>query len=106
MPPTEHTAVPRNPHREQWGAWKLIRSNFTLVHASPPFYEIDLDQMSTCGRMLDVIFQVTGKILMTDEDRSGLLEALRDVFNPQATLCTWGNTKELDAAQFLRSKYR
>ena len=106
--------VPKHP--EHWGAWKLDTCDMTLNHDHVPNYQIDLETMNTAGAMLDWIMQVSAKRWMTSQDKDDLLEALREIFNPQENLCSWAihagrtnmpsMTQEINARQFLREKYR
>jgi hypothetical protein len=49
-------------------------------------YEIDLGKIRSGGRCLDVIYQAAFKPWMTAQDRSDLLEAVRDLVQPQEML--------------------
>jgi hypothetical protein len=49
-------------------------------------YEIDLGNTRTSGKCVDCIFQVAFKTWIIVQDRSDLLEAVRDLVRPQATL--------------------
>lgn len=97
--------IKRPVRRNHWGGWQLVRSNYTLIHVDPPYYEIDLDRIHNSAGMLDIIFQVTSKQWMTLEDRAELIEAFREIFDPQAHLCSWGESMEIDPIEFLREKY-
>jgi hypothetical protein len=55
--------------------------------------------------MLDWIFQLSAKRWMTAEDTTDLIEAFREIFDPQAHLCSFGMTREIDARSYLREKY-
>jgi len=94
--------------RTQWGNWHLKKSNWTLVyrHDGSTFYEIDLEGISTCGAMLDWIFQLAGnKTWMSTEDSADLIDAFRDIFHPQRNLCSFGSNNRIDAPRFLRERY-
>jgi hypothetical protein len=81
------------PEKTQCGNWRFNRRTNTLdyhAHGRGVLYEIDLDKMGTSAACLDWIFQVAFKIWMSAQDRSDLLEAIRDRVRPQATLCSWG----------------
>lgn len=70
-----------------WGSWTLDAQNLLLVH---PNYEVSLTDMTSSSRMLDWIFQLTPKSWLTARDLKAFLEALDDIFMPQATLCGGG----------------
>jgi len=94
--------------RIRWGNWVLRRRNWTLVyitHQGHELYEIDLEQMTTAAQMLDWIFQACRKLWATPEYQADLIRALSDIFTPQATLCSGGTSKTLDAARWLREQY-
>ena len=65
------------------------KSDWTLVYTRDRIdYEIDLQEINTCGAMLDWIFQLLGrKTWMTVEDGADLIEAFRTIFHPQKNLC-------------------
>ncbi len=85
--------MPKRESRTEWGRWHFDpRLNVLQFRRSGSWflYEIDLDRMTTSAQCLDWIFQVAFKTWMTAQDRSDLLEAIRDRVNPQANLCPWG----------------
>lgn len=102
---THVSKISRPVLHKHWGGWQFVRSNYTLIHLDAPYYEIDLDRIHDSATMLDFIFQVTSKEWMTIEDRINLIEAFREIFDPQANLCSWGQSKEIEPVSFLREKY-
>ena len=95
--------------RTQWGNWHLKKRNWTLLYQNngSTYYEIDLEGISTCGAMLDWIFQLCGnKTWMSAEDSADLIDAFRDIFNPQRHFCSFGSTNAIDAPRFLRERYQ
>ena len=56
-------------------------------------YEIDLERCRTSAQVLDWIMQVASKIWATDAVIAGLVRALNDVLDPQATLCSFGQER-------------
>jgi hypothetical protein len=85
--------------------------NWTLVYIEDGgyrrrLYEIDLEEINTCGQMLDWIFQLNHKTWMTFQDKADLLGASDSIFDPQKNLCSFGSTKQIDAPTFLRDRYR
>lgn len=96
----------RTTNRDQWGNWRLRKDNWTLVYA-PNGYEIDLEEICTCGAMLDWIFQLCGaKQWMSVRDGADLIEAFRQIFNPQANMCSYRGQREINAPKFLRERYQ
>lgn len=94
-------AVRPRESKTRWGRWWLNRSvNALEFHIGDNWrgvpepgrmiYDIDLDKMKTSAQCLDWIFQVAFKTWMTAQDRSDLLEAIRDTVHPQANLCSFG----------------
>jgi hypothetical protein len=74
-----------------------------LVHQETG-YEIDLESVNTSAQMLDWIFQVTAKTWHTDEDTAGLIAAFRDLFDPQANLCSCGMSYKINPKKLLDKK--
>jgi hypothetical protein len=63
-------ALPDAKTKRQWGNWLLETSDWTLVYIEPngrswPTYEIDLEEINTCGARLDWIFQLKHKTWMS-----------------------------------------
>jgi hypothetical protein len=53
--------------------------------------------------MLGMIFQVQGKTWVTTKDIGSLIDALDAIFQPQANLCSFGDSKTIpNIRQFLR----
>ena len=96
--------IPDPPPKKRWGRWVWVKSNNTLEMRRSlrglgsgrghTLYYIDLDQMNTSAQCLDWIFQAGFKAWMTPQDRSDLLEAIRERVNPQANLCSGGISKD------------
>ena len=95
--------APKPAQGDAWGNWRYNARLFVLTHV-PQDYEIRLDECSTCAETLDWIFQVASKTWMTHEDKGNLLDALHDILNPQATLCSFGTSKTLDVKKHLTAK--
>jgi len=90
----------------EWNGWRLETTNYTLDAFDTNghwLYGVDLERCTTSAEVLDWIMQVAGKQWATPELMSGLLCALRDVLNPQATLCSCGRSKRLTKSE-LRSR--
>jgi hypothetical protein len=68
-----------------WGRWRFNPSTNQLEFHELPgrvIYEIDLGKIRSRARCLDVIYQAAFKAWMTAQDRSDLLEAIRDLVRP------------------------
>src|ERR1700719_553472 len=87
----------------RFGRWTFNRSRLTLTHEHR--YEIDLEEMTCSAKMLDCIFQISAKGWASIDDLGQLLKALDEIFNPQATLCSFGVDHELDATAFLKRRF-
>jgi hypothetical protein len=100
--------IPAPAHGDRWGDWVFDAKRLTLTY-KPFSYEIDLERLTTSARALDVIFQLSGKTWIKRKDIGDLVKALDDLLHPQATLCSWGQAKTLDATKHLEeltsSKY-
>ena len=91
-------------HGRSWGSWTLDTERLTLVHQAEPItrcegrhdqytaylgiWEIDLERIRDSAAMLDWIYQFDEKIWATARASKDLLNALDDVFDPQACLCS------------------
>jgi len=73
-----------------------------LVHP-PDGYEIDLEDINSSAAMLDWVFQI--ERWATPQELADLLQALRDIFHPQATLCSGGADSRIGApTRFLQER--
>ena len=97
--------------RRRWGKWHLDTKTLELVYREgrSARYYIDLERMDHSAAMLDWIFQLLKKNWTSTEDIGHLVEALEDIFEPQARLCSFGAagapSKKLDATAYLRRVY-
>ena len=88
----------------RWGVWRLDAERLVLIHTSSG-YEVDLEDIDKSSAMLDWIFQV--QRWATAQDLADLLQALADIFNPQANLSSGGGDARIeDPTRFLRDKIR
>ncbi|MFZ0877755.1 MAG: hypothetical protein WAN20_25065 [Pseudonocardiaceae bacterium] len=78
-----------------WGPWKLDLGRFGLDRApdSSDSYPIDLLSCQDSDEVLDYICQVARQRWADDVTLAGLIRALNDVLDPQATLCSVGEPK-------------
>jgi hypothetical protein len=95
---------PRLFHGRRWGSWTLDTERLCLVHQAEPsircegrhdqytayfgIWEIDLERIRDSAAMLDWIFQFDEKVWATARASKDLLNALDDIFDPQACLCS------------------
>ena len=74
--------------KTKWGTWELNTSDWTLTHRESG-YELDLKTMGTSSSMMGWIFQVSKmRTTFSREDIGYLIEALDDIFDPTADLCS------------------
>jgi hypothetical protein len=77
------------------GRWRFNPSTnqleFHEIPGRPATYKIDLDKMRTPAECLDAIYQAAFKRWMTVQDRSDLLEAIRNLVRPRRTFYSWGS---------------
>jgi hypothetical protein len=74
----------------QFGNWIYDQAAKVLKHQTRPDYEVDIERMTTSAAILDLIRQATAKTWVSRQDAGDLIEAIRTIVNPQATLCSWG----------------
>lgn len=86
---------------KRWGSWRLVPGNLTLENDNT--YYVDLEDMRTSAEILDWIFQVRDKPWATPEVMADLLRALRDILDPQATLCSFGSSKTADPVALVKA---
>jgi hypothetical protein len=113
-------------HGKHWGDWTLDTERLCLVYRAfpvalgdgsgrsqgvPPYtafwgdYEIDIERIRDSAAMLDWIFQIRRKGWATARVMRDLIEALNDIFEPQANLCSAGCNKRIgNPKKFLRSR--
>ena len=93
-------------HRRAWGDWKLRTDILTLTYDDGRFdYEIDLERCCSSAEVLDWIFQFDNKTWSGPVATGDLIHALRDIINPQATLCSFGRDKTLDVASWVKRRF-
>jgi hypothetical protein len=84
-----------------WGPWRLDLSRFVLDRApdSSDSFPIDLLSCQDSDEVLDYICQVARQRWADDVTLAGLIRALNDMLDPQATLCSVGEPKRLSDTQ-------
>ena len=93
-----------NPLPCKWGQWTFCRKTLSLVHKKHG-YEIDLEDIKSSAKMLDVIFQIRQKDWADDKAMCDLLRAFDNILDPQANFCSFG--KECGGSgQKLAKEYR
>ena len=101
--------VPLPAHGDKWGHWKFDAKNLVLTYFNDQgqsYYEINLESMTSSAQMLDWIFQVNMKTWASRKDIGDFVQALDDLFMPQANLCSGGVDKSLDASKFLHKRFQ
>lgn len=84
-------------HGQRWGEWQLDAYRLTLDFAPGDVwrYELDLEANHDSASLLDFVFQFHGKIWATPQVMADLLDAIHDIFDPQANLCSCGTNKQI-----------
>ena len=73
--------------------WVFDQGNLTLAlrdSSGEDVYELDLEELRTSPKVLDVICHVAGKRWATREVIGSLVRSLNEILRPQATLCGLG----------------
>lgn len=98
--------VPYPTNGDRWGNWQFDSEGLTLDYQDgyeSHWYEVSLRRITSSSEMLDWIFQASGKAWISRKDMGDLVAALEDLFNPQATLCSCGRDKNLEAEKYIRA---
>jgi len=99
------TPRPEKPkHGDAWGDWWYNADNFTLEYKSWQHYYVDLERCTTSAETMDWIFQIATKSWATPEVLGHLIQALDDVLEPQANLCSGGSNKTMDVRSYLQKQ--
>src|SRR6266851_4843828 len=72
--------------RRRWGRWQLRMSNLTLwlrANGGRCFFEMDLEEITTCADLVAQIAYASQKPFMTREDIGNLIMALDEIFDLQ-----------------------
>ena len=93
-------------HGQRWGDWRLDAHRLTLDYAPDDIwrYELNLEANHDSASILDFVFQFHGKVWATPQTMKGLLDALDDIFDPQANLCSCGRNKRIDHQKLLAER--
>lgn len=92
-------------HGRCWGPWRLDAERLVLVFIDG--YEIDIETINSSAEMLDWIFQIHRKVWATPQVMADLVQALKDIFDPQANLCSFGIDERIEnPKEFLRQRIR
>ncbi len=75
-----------------WGPWRLRCNALVCRPRGMGRYEyaVRLDDLTSSARVLDSVCQVARKTWATDKVLAGLVRALDQILEPQATLCGGG----------------
>ena len=85
----------------QWGDWSFDPEYLTLDHESG--YQIDLEEIDSSAAILDWIFQVRGKSWGDKQTLYDLINAFRDILDPQANYCSFEEDKRADGGELARA---
>ena len=72
----------------------LLEDNFAR-------YSIDLRKVTSSACMLDIVFDVSSKHWASSQLVGELIQQLRELFDPQITLCGGGKDRKLDPVDYL-----
>tara|TARA_Y100000114_G_C11595902_1_gene248005 strand:- start:116 stop:466 length:351 start_codon:yes stop_codon:yes gene_type:complete len=79
---------------QKWGSWYFTKKlTLDLKVKGNIVYWIDLKNIDSCAEMLDWIFQISCKSY-TKGHIEDLIQALNDIFIPQANCCSSGKEKK------------
>jgi len=87
-------------HRDdRWHGWELCSLKPAVLGYDG--YWLDLtDHMQTPAKALDITFQIQGKGWTDDGTHvTGFMQAIEDIINPQATLCSLGRGRRLSRSR-------
>lgn len=81
----------------QWGNWHLNSRTLELIYRAGynQLYEIDLETITSSSQMLDWLLQIKGKAWASNQDITDLLQAFKELFDPQCYLCSFGEDKRI-----------
>jgi hypothetical protein len=78
---------------DRWGDWEYDAKSLTLTYLRED-YEVDVERCTSSAPTLDVIFQVAEKGWSTSKMLGDLVQAVRDLIDPQSNLCSFGKDKQ------------
>jgi hypothetical protein len=98
--------IPPPRHGDRWGPWVYQARSRALIHEDVG-YPIELDDCTSCAALLDVVFHVSLKAWMSREAIGHLVQALQDLLEPMANLCSCGiDHGPFDAKRWLKARHR
>lgn len=77
------------PLKRKYGPWTFKKRGMYLDYQNGRYY-VDLNDCNTSAQILDWICQVNGKPWATADVIKGLIDAIDDLLEPQANLCSFG----------------
>jgi hypothetical protein len=97
-------------HGRRWGRLTFDAERLCLVFDANPAvrgadegryvafigYEADLERLRTSAAVLDFIFQIHGSIRGMNDGIRDFVNAIDDLLDPQATLCSFGTNKVIE----------
>jgi hypothetical protein len=84
--------------KERYGRWRYDAERIVLVYVGDEGrdeYEVDPEECTTSAETLDRIAQVSKKTWASREDVGYLVQALDDLLDFQANLCSFGDDKRI-----------
>ena len=85
-----------------WHGWSFDPDLFTLdlwLVNGAHRRQVDLERLSDSAKVLDTVLQIAAKRWATPEMVVGLINAIKDLIHPQATLCSFGQSRHLETAE-------
>jgi len=103
--PISELFIKLDPPKRKWGNWIFRSSILTLQLKAKNYntlYEVDLERINSTADMLDWIFQVNCK-WCKEGNIEDLIDALHEIFNPQANCCSRGKEKEFSGSKLAKA---
>ena len=88
----------------RWGRWALKAGSLSLEPEHGGGHYIDLERIKDPASMLHEMFRLWNKQWMSPGDWGTLLSALEEIFDPQETLFSEGETKTINSTAYLRQR--
>lgn len=87
---------------KKYGKWQYNEKSRTLGYKvkNGYFYAFNLENITSSAQMLDWIMQINGKVWGKGQCVADLVEAFDDIFDPQDSLCSFGNDKRINPKTF------
>lgn len=92
--------VAGQPVKSQWGEWSFDAECFTLrfrAEEDREWYYIPLNSIDSSAGVLDWIYQIQAKTWADGKIIADLVDAIKDVLDPQSNYCSYGSDKRYSA---------